>query len=41
MTLLITKEAQHESHIGGKRTPSAGINAAVFVFFAVLGVPLA
>ncbi|PNX60935.1 hypothetical protein L195_g060422, partial [Trifolium pratense] len=30
-----------EHNISGNRTPAVGVNAVVFVFFSVLGVPLA
>lgn len=41
MTIVITKAAQHERRVSDGDTPSAGIKAASFVFFAVLGIPLA
>ncbi|MCI50132.1 hypothetical protein A2U01_0071376, partial [Trifolium medium] len=37
MTVLITKAAKHEGHV---RVPSAGVQAAAFIF-AVFGFPLA
>ncbi|CAK8532700.1 unnamed protein product [Lathyrus sativus] len=41
MTIVITKAAHHERLVSNGNTPSAGIRAASFAFFALLGVPLA
>lgn len=41
MTIIIGKAAQHERRVSSGDSPSAGIKAAAFVFYAVLGIPLA
>ncbi|CAL5199509.1 unnamed protein product [Lathyrus oleraceus] len=41
MTVIITKAAQHERRVSGGGAPSTGIKAAAFIFYAVLGIPLA
>ncbi|MCI05745.1 SUCrose transport protein SUC8-like, partial [Trifolium medium] len=41
MTVVITKAAEHERHSSTGGTPSMGVKAGAFSFFAIVGIPLA
>ncbi|XP_045814811.1 sucrose transport protein SUC8-like [Trifolium pratense] len=41
MTVVITKAAENERHSSTGGTPSMGVKAGAFSFFAIVGVPLA